>query len=204
MTLQSLSRPQLDRLEAAIARGLQASAEGLARMIGRPVGMAAPRVELVPFAAIPGYVGGGQEETVAVYLGVSGDLTGHIVLLLPVPTALRLADLLLEQPPGTATQLTEIEMSALGEVGNLTGSFLLNSLADEARLRLLPSTPTVLHDYAGAVLGSIAAELSLVGDRALVVETDFQGESDSVQAHFFLLPEMESLSRLVGALEMTG
>lgn len=203
MTVKPLSRPQLERLEAAIGRGLHASAEGLAGMIHRPVGMSSPRVELVPLAEIPSYVGGADEETVAVYLGVSGDLTGHIVLLLPVPSALRLADLLLEQPPGTATELTDIEISALGEAGNLTGSFLLNSLADETRLRLLPSTPTVLRDYAGAVLGSIAAELSLVGDHALVVETDFEGEAHSVQAHFFLLPEMESLTRLVGALELT-
>lgn len=203
MTLEPLSPSQLARLEQAIRRGLQASATGLAGMIRKAVGFSSPSISLVPLHQVAGCVGGSDEEAVAVYLGASGDMTGHIVLFLPVSSAMRLADLLLEHAPGTTTHLGDIETSALAEVGNLTGSFLLNSLADESGLRLLPSSPLVLRDYAAAVINSIVAELSLAGDAALLMQTAFVGEDDSVQAHFFLLPDIHSLTRLAGALELS-
>lgn len=203
MPVTPLSPAQFARLEQAIRRGLTSSAAGLAAMIRRRVRLSTPTISLVPLHEVPNCVGGANEEAIAVYIGIgaAGDLGGHIVLCLSVPCALRLADLLLERPPGTTVELGEMETSALAEAGNLAGSFLLNSLADQSGLRLLPTSPAVLRDYAGAVVNSIVAELSLAGDWALLVRTAFEGEDDSVEAHFFLLPEMESLSRLAAALE---
>ncbi|MCL5677037.1 MAG: chemotaxis protein CheC [Firmicutes bacterium] len=199
MTLE-LTAGQLNRLRQAIDKGLVLASKGLSQMIKREVSIESPSVELVDIARAPGRLGGEAEEVVAVYLAVTGDITGHIIFFFSLGSACRLADFLLEVPPGATSELGELELSGLSEVGNLTGSFLLNSLADDTELTILPSTPHILRDMAGAVLNTVLAELSLAGEQALVVETSFRGASDQIQGMFFFLPEVDSLNVLVGSL----
>lgn len=200
-------------LHQAVQRGLENASLSLSQMINRHLHIEVPAINLVPLEQVSVLAGAGgveQNAAVAVYLGITGDIQGHIVLFLSQQSAGVLVDFLLEQPAGTTQQLDDMALSALGEVGNVTGASVLNTLANETGLVIVPSTPTVLLDMADAVLNSVLAALSMAGDQALVVETFFgsaigaagapPAESETVQGHFFLLPELDSLTTLLGAL----
>jgi len=147
---------------------------------------------------VPGIAGGPAAVVVAVYLGFEGDLTGHLMLLFAEASACRVVELLLEVAPGSLRNLDDLALSALAEAGNVTGSYFLNALSGRTGYKVIPTTPAVITDMAGAILEAVVAELYLAGDEALVVETGFGG---GVTGHFLLMPDQPSMARLIAALE---
>lgn len=193
-----LQQSELNVLQAIVARGLADSSHSLSSMTTGQIQLQAPQVAFLPLSRVPEVAGGAATVVVAVYLGMEGDLKGHLMLIFSEEAAAGLVDLLLDQPVGTTTELDEMAISALAEAGNICGSAFMNAIADETGLVITPTPPLVVRDMAGAILEAVVAELFLSGDEALVVETGFNGK---VPGHFLLMPNTESMARLVAALE---
>lgn len=192
-------------LKQIIDTGLAGAANGLSAMTVGAITLGSPQVQLMPLDVVPGIAGGPAAVVVGVYVGIQGDLSGHLMLLFPSAAAQRFVDILFEQPPGTCNELDAMALSALAEAGNICASHFLSALGDHTGLKVLPTAPTVVNDMAGAILQAVVADLYLGGDVALVVETDFQSKGptaqNGVKGHFLLMPDQESMARLVAALE---
>jgi chemotaxis protein CheC len=185
-------------LRSIVSKGLDDSSTALSSMTTGGIRLLDPHLEFTPLNAVPGIAGGPEKVVVAVYLGIEGDLNGHLMLLFSQANGLRVVDMLMELPPGTTGELDELGISALAETGNVCGSSFLNAISDRTGLKIVPTTPAVVVDMAGAILESVAVELYLNGDEVLVVETGFGG---GVPGHFLLMPDQDSMARLVAALE---
>lgn len=185
-------------LLSIVQRGLDDSSRALSTMTTGGIKLERPRVEFLPLTQVPGIAGGPATVVVAVYLGITGELNGHLMLLFDEASALRVVDMLMDQPQGTTRVLDELALSGLAETGNVCGSSFLNALSDRTGLKIVPTTPAVVTDMAGAILQSVVTELYLNGDEVLVVETGFNGE---IPGHFLLMPDQDSMARLVAALE---
>ena len=123
----------------------------------------------------------------AVYLRVSGCATGHILLVFQPDTAFELIDMLLGLAPGTTTGLGDMERSAMGEIGNILGSFFLNALADSTNLPLMPSPPAVMMDMAGSILDAALVEIFMEAEDLLVVDTVFGTKDRQLNGTFPML-----------------
>lgn len=192
---------QLERLRMIIKEGVERARGVLTRMTGSPFEIRSAGVDLLPFDRVLQMAGGASAVVVAVYAAVHGDLDGHIMLCLPEPAAFKLVDLLLEQPAARTRDLGELEQSALGEIGNVTCSSVLNTLADFTGLKLCPTPPIIVMDMFGAVISSVLAEIGLAGDEALVVRTSFGETGHDIGGYLFLLPGVEAAPVLLEALE---
>jgi chemotaxis protein CheC len=126
---------------------------------------------------------------VGIYLLMQGDLNGQAIMIFPLDSALNLADLLLDAPPGTATSLGELERSALAEVGNLTVSYFLNAMSALTGKPLRPSPPAVMVDMLGAILDVVAVSAAATSDELLIVETMLQEPDGDVQGRFWVMPD---------------
>ena len=133
---------------------------------------------------------------VAVYLAVTGAAEGHMFLVYPPKTAMSLVDLLMGQESGTTQEITEMEASALGEMGNIMGSFYLNALSDASGLVLMPSPPAVIMDMAGSILDVALADILQESDDALVVEAIFSTKDQEITGNFLVLPNPSFLKEL--------
>lgn len=184
-------------LEAIVDKGLSDASRALSAMTGG-MNLSAPRMEFLALHLVPGIAGGPAAVVVAVYLGIEGDLNGHLVFLFDVRDACRLADLMFGQALGTFRAADEIVLSALAEAGNVCGSSFMNALANQTGLKVIPTTPAVITDMAGAILQTVVTELYLSEDEALIIETGF---SKDVTGHFLLIPDHDSMARLIAALE---
>lgn len=200
---------QVKKLEIAVSRGLAGSGEVLSEMVGLPIEIEAPMMEIVPLNKIAEIAGGEAEVGVGLYMAIAGDIEGHLLLFFTEENAYSLVDLLLEQQTGTTSdclgknggELGALEISALSEMCNVTGSFFLNALSDLTSLEITPSTPAVVRDMLGSILDYILADLSCQGDQALMVETQFVGQQGGIQGSFYLLPTPEALERIQQRLE---
>ena len=169
---------------------------GLSQMVDQEITMDAVSARQIPVDEVPDLFGGRENVAVAVYLAVTGATEGHMFLVYPPKTAMSLVDLLLGEAPGTTQEISELEASALGEMGNIMGSFYLNALSDASGLVLMPSPPAVIMDMAGSILDVALADILQESDDALVVEAVFTAEEHQITGNFLLLPSPAFLKQL--------
>ena len=195
-----LSPAQLDALREIGNIGAGNSATALSQVVNKKIDMNVPRVALVPIEDVPDLVGGPDAVIVAVFLRGYGKAPGNILFLMPKKNAFFLVDDLMGREHGTTQSLDEMDISALKEVGNILAGSYLNAFFHFTNLSMLPSIPALAIDMAGAILNVVLVQLGQMGDYAMVIETKFLAEDNSINGHFFLVPDPGSLSTIVKAV----
>jgi chemotaxis protein CheC len=173
--------------------GLPNAAVGFSNLLGQTMTVTEPVVRIVPFADIPNMFGGPEEEAVGIYLKVEGDMPGQMILVIPYPKALELTALLLDVPMESIHMLGSLERSALGEMGNMTGSFFLNSVAKLTGLSVRPSPPAVMVDMVGAILDVIIATTGDLGSYVLMLQATFVFGDRQTETDFWVIPDSNTL-----------
>jgi len=174
-------------LRAAVRR----VGHGLSNMVNKVITGGSPKIKTVPIARVATHAGAPDAEMVGIYLRIETGLRGQAILMLPLTFALNLTDLVMGLLPGTSVELGVMERAALAEVGNLTLSYFLNTIASftEEPDMLQPSPPVVMVDMLGAILNIIAAPAAFVSDDLLIVETIFRDIEKTVWVRFWVLPD---------------
>lgn len=196
-TTITLTRDELTRLQDLAGAAVGNVSRGLTEMFSADVVVTAMQVLAIPLAEVGNLLGDPEMEVASVYLAAEGDVRGQMLLLMRYPTALELCDALLEQPSGTTAELGEMEVSALGEVGNIVGSFFLNSIAEAQGLRLQVTPPGVFLDMAGAAINVALLEVAMYADEALVIDANFEHKGRHLPAWFLAFPEPNQLRELL-------
>ena len=192
--IDPLAREQIEK----IARlGIQHAIQGLSQMVGDALTAAEPDMEVVPILQVPNLLGGPENEAVGIYLRAEGEMSGQFMLLMPIEKAFEMIDLLMGDPPGTARELDSMGRSALAEMGNLTGGFFLNAIANLTGKTTFLTPPAVLMDMVGAILNIIVAEAAAVVDEVVAIRTRIIHGSQDVYASFWYIPDLQALSALV-------
>src|SRR4051794_21079690 len=99
--------------------------------------MNVPTVSLIPFEQVADRVGGFEQVVIAVFLRVEGDAPGNMFFLIEEDSAKKLLRNLLALD-GSNEGYSEMEYSALAEIGNILAGSYLSSLADFTQLYLSP------------------------------------------------------------------
>jgi chemotaxis protein CheC len=171
-----------------LKKGVNNAVIGLSQMVGKEIKIASLNLKEVLVREVPQLFGGSQEMMVGVYLSICGHSNGHMIAIYEPQTAFDLVDMLLGQPPGSTKILTDLEQSALGEVGNVMGSFFLNHLANTTGVALQPSPPAVLIDMAGAILEVATVSALEQSEHTYVIETIFETSDRQVAGTFLVMP----------------
>jgi len=178
------------------------AATALAQMINSKIDMSVPRVNILPFTEVPDLMGGADSHVAGIYLHVSGSAPANILFILPIQKASFLVQMLMGRPVEDPENIefTDMEMSAMMELGNIISATYLNALAMFTQLSFIPSVPALGTDMAGALLDAILAQFGEIADHVLVLETEFKKDDLDVVGNFFLLPEPGSLDIILAAL----
>jgi len=198
--LNEISQTYYDVLKEIGNIGAGNATTALAQMLQCKVDMKVPQVKLLSFSEV-GILMGGEEQVMAgIYLLVEGDIRGSIMFLLEYHSARNLvAKLMGMQCEGE--EFTEMEMSALKEIGNIITGAYLNSLSTLTGLTIYPSVPDLSIDMAGAILSVPAIEFGTLGDKLLLIQTQFTDEIE-LDGYFILIPDMESYDKILNSLGM--
>ncbi len=189
----SINKDELAIWTWLVSRGISNSLSGLSQMIGEELSVSGLDVKHFPAKEAVNLLGGAEKIVVGIYLTVHGDADGHLMLIHDPKIAFDLIDGQMGQPIGTTTDLGEMERSVLGEMGNITGSFFLNALADATNMTLTPSPPVVMVDMAGAILGIALTEIMQDQDNVLAVKASFGTANQQIDGTFMILPTMDFL-----------
>ena len=197
MGFEKVSQEYYDGLKELGNIGAGNATTALAQMLQCKVDMKVPQVRLLNFNEV-GEVMGGEEQIVAgIYLAVEGDITGSMMFILEQEAAKSLVEKLMGMP--LQDGLDEMGISALKEIGNIITGAYLNSLSQLTNLKMVPSVPDLSIDMLNAILSVPAIEFGIMGDKILLIQTQFTDEVD-LNGYFILLPDLDSYAKILKAL----
>lgn len=194
-----LGPEQMDALREIGNIGAGNAATSLSQMMGSPVQMGIPTVKFLPAEDIAAEIGEGDEVVAAMFLGVEGDAPGHMLFVICEQAAHNVVDTL-AGGPAHDEGFTGIEMSALQEVGNImTGSYL-GALSLITGPRLEPTPPAAGIDLVGALPGAALAQVAMVSDVALMLESTFGDDDTPSTGDFLCIPTSEAPATVLDRL----
>lgn len=195
---------KMDVLKEVGNIGAGNAATALSRLLNKPIDMAVPKVQMLPFEAIAERVGGSENIVCAVFFRVEGEAPGNLFFIISPAAAKRLLERLAGFEVNEEEEFSEMEWSALAEIGNILAGSYLSSLADFTSLSMMPTVPALALDMAGAILGYGLLQFGEMGDSALLIDTTFIEGQDEVEGQFFLIPDPESFGKIFKSLGISS
>lgn len=203
--LEKLEDSQFDVLKEIGNIGAGNATTALATMLNIKVDMSVPNVALLPFDNISSFIGSEEQTVVGILLEIQGDIDGMMMFLFDMKSAHHLVNSLMmrdvHQDENGMADFSEMEMSALNEIGNIVSGSYLSALSGLTGMKMVSSVPALSIDMLGALLSVPAIEFGKYGDKLLMIQSEF-GEDDFVTGYFLLIPELESYDKILTSLVM--
>jgi len=203
LNLNDVSTVQFDVLKELGNIGAGNATTALSSMINAKVDMKVPKVDLLTFEQLHEIIGGAETPVAGILVTLEGDVDGMMMFIMKINSAWEIVDTLLGREPGStdpSTPFDEMSTSALKEIGNIICGAYISSLSQLTRLTVVQSIPYLSVDMAGAILSVPAIEFGKVGDKALLIESQFFGDDEDVTGYFILTPTPDSYSRILSSL----
>jgi chemotaxis protein CheC len=182
---------QLSAWDELITEAAKNSIQALTDMSGQDIQSSLVKPYKIDVAEIPNSLGGADKIAVGVMLGIEQVPSFHIALIHSPETAFQVVDILMGAEIGTTTTLGEMEISALGEMGNIMGGYFLNSIGDKTGYELKPTPPSVRMDMTGAILDYAIASLMMETDEVTMIEAKYGTAEAQVDGVFAVMPSPE-------------
>ncbi len=197
-----LNDSQRDALQEVANIGASHAATALSRMVNKNIKIGIPHVEVMPIEQIINCVKD-QEIVVGIYLKISHETPTYVLLLISKESAFSLAHLLLGEHVETVGSLTEMDKSALSEVGNVMMCAFFDSITELIGISMIPGPPALAYDMPAAIMDFLIIQMGAIADNAVTFNCEVKEEGkESFNINLFLLPEPKSISLILQKLGM--
>jgi chemotaxis protein CheC len=190
-----LTELERDALMELANMGVGRAAASLSRMVGEPVQLSVPSVEVVSGEQIERRLAGHANPTfIAVQQDFSGAFPGRALVLFPEARSLELVRAVVG--PGTSLEeVADLEQEALAEIGNVILNGFLGTIANLLRQRMSISVPEVSRGRVGALFDAPDAD-GRADFLVLFLAVDFVVRSRGLRGYIALLMSFVSLASL--------
>jgi chemotaxis protein CheC len=202
-----LTQLQLAAFQAVLHQGAEHASGALGRWVQKPTRIAFDSVDQLPLHEATSLIGVNEEPICFCAAEMRGRLTGQLILMFDDASGLRLADILLDQPRGTATEWLELETSAALETTNILFCAYLNALArvlpeaDPGPSELIPSPPRFSRDFAASLIEFAVMDQIIATDHVLLARTQFHIDGTPVDWTLLFVPDVASMATLQDVLQ---
>lgn len=143
--------------------------------VGKDLSLDAVTTDYLELSRVPMLSGSPEDVVLASYVTFGGDAEGQLVILFRPDTAEKLAKYLVPEVFQTIKphELPDLLDSLVIEVANVVGSSVLNKVADEGHMKILPTPPVLQRDMSGAILGSAMSYSGAAGNAVYVAYIKF-------------------------------
>lgn len=177
------------------------AASSLAQMIGCFVDVEVPDVKLLELGETVEYLGGPENMILGMLINLNGDIHGMMLYAFQRDFAASMIKSVFGREPGQLTDLDEMELSFIQEIGNILAGSYVNALSSLTGLTIDISVPVITIDMAGAILAVPAVEFARQDSRVLFIDDRFIFGNDGVKkgeikSNMILIPELASLETL--------
>jgi chemotaxis protein CheC len=196
--LNDISHVQYDVLKELGNIGAGNATTALSKLINARIEMKVPKVQLLDLLDVPTLMGDEETVMVGILVMLSGEVNGFMMFLMTRDVARKLVNILMNSD-SDSEEFSEIELSAIQEIGNIITGAYMSSLSDLTTLKFTESVPYMQIDMVGAILSVPAIEFGKIGDQVLLIETEFEYDI-KINGYYILVPELESYDKILEAL----
>ncbi|SES63152.1 chemotaxis protein CheC [[Clostridium] polysaccharolyticum] len=202
LDLEHMGSMEYDVLREIGNIGAGNATTALSQMVNLKIDMKVPKVELLEFKELSDIVGGAESLVVGILLTLEGDIDGMMMFMMDKCSARHIVNLLmnLDLEELEVEDFSEMDLSALQEIGNIIAGAYLSSLSQLTNMTIMSSVPYLSIDMAGAILSVPAIEFGKVGDKALLIQSQFGEKEKEVNGYFILIPSMNSYEKIMSSL----
>ena len=177
----------------------------LSEMLCMAVEMDVSAVHVEMIKGIPDILKLPIDVVVGAYVGFSGKISGTVLTVLSIESAREMADILLagmddDEP---LEYLTEMQESAILEIGNIMTSPFIDVMADALYMELTQSPPVIACDTLGSLI-NLSVNGSADSDFAIVFNSALHVVEQNIKCNILMLPDpgnVETMLRELGSLK---
>ncbi len=195
-----LSFLELDTLKEIGSIGTGNAATSLSELIGQPVRIQTPEVRIMGYNEAIEWIGGPEEITAGVLVGMSGQISGIMLSVQQLEFVNLVLENMLDKRVEDYSELQEMEGSALVEVGNIMISTFINALGGLAGMDVSLTVPAFTVDMQGAILAVPMAEFGGQSDYIMTIGGNFVSDNKQVPCRLLMSPDLRSLNALLRKL----
>ena len=195
-TYNKFSAMQIDVLKEIGNIGSGNACTALAMLLNTFVDMTVPSIRFLDFESVKEFLGGDSIEVLGIRIGVKEDLTGMMFHIVKKEFASRIINTFYPKELNTLSELNEMDLSVLSEMGNITSGAYANALASLSNMKVDIMTPEYHVNTVGEILKIPLHEYAEVGDKILVIDEQFIMGEEKLTDHMLLILDGGSLSKL--------
>ncbi|WP_457941763.1 chemotaxis protein CheC [Caproiciproducens sp. LBM24188] len=200
VNLEQLNEMHIDVLKEIGNIGAGNAATSLSQMLNTEVDMTVPTVRILDINDAANALGGPENPVIGILAKLYGDIEGIMMFIIEQDFAKTVLSSLLGVNDVNCDRLSDMELSAISEIGNIMISAYTGSISTLSQLAIKTSVPAISVDMVGALLSVPAIEMSSVSDKIIFIQDDFLSNRNDVSANMLLVPSMDSLTRLMQKL----
>lgn len=199
--LDELNDTHIDVLKELGNIGQGNAASALANMINSTVDITVPDVRLLDFGETVEFLGGPEQLALGMLIGLSEDINGMMLCVLQKAFVNDMLRSVMGKEVAELTDLDEMDMSFIQEIGNILAGSYTNAIAALTGLKIDISVPNIAIDMVGAILSVPAIEFAKYSDKVLFIDDSFIiGDGGEVKSNMILIPQPDSLEVLFSKL----
>lgn len=195
-----LNELHLDALKEIGNIGSGNAATSLSDMLMHPVSISVPVVRILDYSEVVEDLGGPEIMIVGMLLSLTGDVSGMMMFLLQQGFAHMTLGALLGTDIKSFEEIDEMGYSALGEVANIMAASYVNAISSLTGLMINISPPAMNIDMLGAIMSVPAIHYADISDKIIYIEDEFGGETHKAPGHILMIPDVESLQKIMDNL----
>ena len=201
-----LDYTQMNELHVDVLReianiGTGNAASSLASMLQRPIDIQVPQVSFLDYGTVSEKLGGPESMLVGLMLTMERDVEGMLMFLLREEFAHMVLNNLLGQSFVDFSEVDEMGMSAMMEIGNIMASSYVNAISEMTGLVIEISPPSIAIDMVGSMLSVPAIHFANISDKVIYIEDEFSGKKGTNEtSNILMIPNEDSLERILEKL----
>ena len=197
----NLNDLQIDVLKEIGNIGAGNAATTLSMMLSKKVAMSVPQVKIIGIQEIANILGGPENQVVGILFTLSKDIEGMMMFILKQEFAHLAVNQLMGRELESFSDFEEMDLSALKEIGNIMAGSYVNAISSLTNFEIGISVPGIAIDMAGAILSVPAIQFGKIGEKVLFIEEEFiGGDRENVNSYLILIPEIDSLHKILKIL----
>jgi chemotaxis protein CheC len=153
-------------------------------MVGATYQVATIETRCASLLLLPGFVADPEADAVGVYLRAIGPIAGQLMMVMPLSMAI---DMVERMTGDSFVELGRLEISALGEAGNLMSGYFLRELEQNSQVSARPSPPMVSVDMLSTILETVATSDPEIATPRILTHAAFQIQGAADRADFWVV-----------------
>lgn len=200
---EEMNSQQIDALCEVGSIGTGNAATALSALLGCEVRIPLPEVQVLEFNAAVEKLGGFETVSAGIISSLSGEINGLMLALMQLDAINLILNHIMGKQIAGYEDLTELEDSAVIEVGNILISSFVNALSGLSGVKIVPSVPQLTIDMQGAIITVPMAAYGNQSDYIMLIGGSFLVEGKELPCRLLLAPDVRSLNYLLHRLGLT-